>query len=127
MLGAALVALSACEVCPNGAAASNTPHQCARGDPAVMITGIDFLPFDQVKLTNKQMQQHFAFVDVTRGHALVVGEAACYSYVTVSEGSDPQENYAGITIHPEGDEEVRTGLTPFTQILDLYGGDKNHV
>ena len=27
---------------------------------------------------------------------------------------------AGITKHPEGDEEVQAGLTPFTQILDFH-------
>ena len=66
------------------------------------------------------MQRHFAIIEYGLYHAQSVGIVACESYVTVPEGCEHHENRAGITRHPEGDEETRTGLIPFTQILDLY-------
>ena len=98
------------------------PLFCERGDAGWLIPGINQLPLDRVQLTNEQVQKHFAIAEVTPGHARVVGIAACESYVTASEGCELMENRAGITRHPEGDEETRTGLTPFTQILDATRG-----
>ena len=115
------------EVCPNGAPASDNPLLCERGNTGYMIPGIDRLPLDRVQLTNEQMQQHFAIVEVSLVHAQWVGMTACESYVTASEGCELHENRAGITQHSEDDEETRTGLIPFTQILDLYDEDEVFV
>ena len=115
----AMCSLQKTVVCPNGAPASDNPLLCKRGNTKFMIPGIDRLPLDRVQLTNEQVQRHFAIVEVTLDHAYFVGRVACESYVTASEGCEYHENRAGITEHPEGDEETRTGLTPFTQILDL--------
>ena len=106
-------------VCPNGAPASDNPLSCERGNTNFMIPGIDRLPLDRVLLTNEQVQRHFAIVDIDSVHAEVVGVTACESYVTASEGCRQHKNRARVTRHPEGDEGTRTGLTPFTQILDL--------
>ena len=84
-----------------------------------MIPGIDRLPLDRVRLTNEQAQRQFAIVEVTLSHAQAVGMTACESYVTASEGCGLHENRAGATRHPAGDVETRTGLAPFTQIVDL--------
>ena len=108
-------------ICPNGAPASDNPLLCERGNVVdYVIPGIDRLPLDRIQLTNEQMQRHFAIVETYSGHALAVGELVCESYVTASEGCEHHKNRAGITRHPEGDEETRTGLIPFTQILDLH-------
>ena len=109
-------------VCPNGAPAADNPLLCERGNADYMIPGIDRLPLDRVQLTNEEVQKHFAIVDGFLRHTQTVGMVACGSYVTASEGCDLIENHAGITRHPEGDEETRTGLTPFTQIVDLTRG-----
>ena len=124
----AMCSLQKTVVCPNGAPASDNPLLCKRGDTTTdyrghsadhMLPGIDRLPLDRIQLTNEQVQRHFAIVDDALGHAKQVGIAACESYVTASEGCERHENRAGITRHPEGDDETRTGLIPFTQILDL--------
>ena len=117
---AAMCSLPKSVVCPNGAPASDNPLLCKRGYPAYLIPGIDRLPLDRVQLTNEQVQKHFAIVESTPEHAITVGVTACESYVTVSEGCEQHANRAGITRHPEGDEETRTGLTPFTQILNSH-------
>ena len=118
----AMCSLTKTVVCPNGAAASDNPLLCRRGSAEFMISGIDRLPLDRVQLTNEQIQRHFAIVEVDSAHAEPVGEVACESYVTASEGCRPHANRTGATRHPEGDEETRTGLIPFTQILDLSRG-----
>ena len=124
----AMCSLQKTVVCPNGAPASDNPLLCKRGDTTTdyrghsadhMLPGIDRLPLDRIQLTNEEMQRHFAILEGLWGHALSVGIAACESYVTASEGCEHHENRAGIIKHPEGDEETRTGLIPFTQILDL--------
>ena len=117
----AMCSLSKVAVCPNGAAASNKPLLCERGDYNYVISGIYRLPLDRVQLTNRNVQRHFAILDTTSSHAQSIGLTACRSYVTASEGCERRENRAGITRHPEGDEETHTGLIPFTQILDLAG------
>ena len=117
-------------VCPNGAPAADNPLLCERGnssyrpwvgDPPVILPGIDRLPLDRVQLTNEQMQRHFMILEPLVDHAQFVGKVACESYVTASEQCELHANRAGVTRHPEGDEETRTGLIPFTQILDLHG------
>ena len=114
------------KVCPNGAPASDNPLLCERGssfyrpwwgDQPSILPGIDRLPLDRVQLTNEQMQRHFAIVERQLSHANDVGATACDSYVTASKGCELQKNRAGVTRYPEGDEETKTGLVPFTQIL----------
>ena len=114
-------------VCPNGAPAADNPLLCERGgssyrswvdDYPVILPGIDQLPLDRVQLTNEEVQQHFAILEFESNHARDVGATACESYVTASEQCELHENRAGITRHPEGDEETSTGLIPFTQMLD---------
>ena len=134
----AMCSLSKVVVCPNGAPASDNPLLCERGSANQtafddswfhegMISGIDRLPLDRIKLTNEQVQQHFAIVEVVLNHSIPVGIRACGAYVTASEGCDQHENRASVIQHSESDEEVRTGLTPFTLILDLYHKDKPFV
>ena len=119
------------KVCPNGAPAADNPLLCERGssfyeprfgDQPSILPGIDRLPLDRVQLTNEQMQLHFAIVENQVAHAKDVGTTACDSYVTASEQCELHANRAGIVRYPEGDEETRTGLIPFTQILDLQHG-----
>ena len=121
----AMCSLTKLVVCPNGAPAADNPLLCERGNVGAMIAGIDRLPLDRVQLTNEQVQQHFAIVEVTTNHAKWVGITACGSYVTASEGCEDHANRAGTTWYPEGDVVVRHGLTPFTQILILYRGGQD--
>ena len=55
--------------CENGAAAETDPSLCKRGQMA--IPGIDRIPLDMVKLTNREMQSRFALTDMRCGMQLM--------------------------------------------------------
>ena len=98
-------------VCKNGATDATNPALCERG--RYSIKGIDKIPLDQVRVTNKQMQRMFVITDIDLDHAGQVGLVACESYVTRHDCNDR----ATVTLQKGGALERRDGTTPFTQLL----------
>ena len=102
--------------CANGAAADSNPLLCERG--RYTIDGIDRLPLDQVQLTNEEMQALFVTNDIQEIHAKEVGQVACESYVTRDDRCEDQTNRTGTTRYAEDDTVSKTGLAPFTELVD---------
>ena len=113
----AMCVIEKSEICPDGAPAADFPLICKRGKHA--INGIDRIPLDQVKATNKDMQKMFVIVDSYDGHLESVGAIACDSYVTQPDQCADPYNRTRITRHVEGDISSTTGSAPFTELLDL--------
>ena len=107
------------EICTNGAADADNPLICVRGELA--INGIDRIPLDQIKATNKDMQRMFVIADTHEQHILGGRAIASESYVTLPDWDYRPDSGTRITKHAEGDIETTIGLLPFTEILDLSG------
>jgi hypothetical protein len=110
-------------ICIDGAPGADDPSLCQRGSHP--INGIDKIPLELVKVTNKEMQQIFFTLDATIEHAGRVGRNICASYVTQLLGCDDEENRAGITTSTDGTTTTRVGFTPFTELNYLYDEDNN--
>ena len=104
------------QVCANGAAGAQNPLQCKRGHLA--LQGLDRIPLNLVKLTNRQMQQHFVLVESgTVAHGQSTREIACKSYVT---GCENPEYAPGYTRNANGTVTTRSsGSTPYTALEDF--------
>ena len=101
-------------ICANGAAAAVDPSSCRRGRYA--IAGIDSIPLDLVKVTNREMQKMFAIVDWVEHHLQVVGNVACKSYLTENDCGDRTGKYRD----ENGNLTTNIGNTPFTEFLFAY-------
>ena len=108
---------SAPMLCANGAAAADNPALCIRGPLA--LPGIDQIPLDQVKVTNKEMQKMFVIADGVPEHALDVGGFACESYITMPPNCFDSNDRTGKTRLLDGTVQSRTGSAPFTELVDL--------
>ena len=99
--------------CRNGAPAAADPSRCKRGRFA--IPGIDRIPLDMVKLTNREMQEVYVIADAEDWHIRNVGSIACNSYITEHDCIDRQ----GKRRDTNGTVTETTGSTPFTQLQEL--------
>ncbi len=118
----AMCSLQKTVVCPNGAPAADDPLSCERGFSA--IGGIDRIPLDQVKMTNRDMQEAFVIFDKSLGHMNNVGGVACDSYVTQPDQCWDPANRTRITRHTDDYRESNAGSAPFTELLDLERASK---
>ena len=109
------------KTCPDG---SRIPvnQQCPDPGPPdgrgpLALPGIDQIPLDAVKLTNREMQERFVILErggsLALQHGKAVRKTACLAYIT--ECTNP-EDYSGKVINRNGVAEVsRTdGSTPFS-------------
>ena len=104
--------------CANGAAAADNPALCIRGPLA--LPGIDQIPLNQVKVTNKEMQKIVRYR--RRGSGTCpgkVGGFACESYITISPDCFDSNDRSGKTRLLDGTVRSRTGSAPFTELVDL--------
>ena len=105
----------AARVCANGAPGAADPR-CRPGRRA--IAGIDRIPLDRVKATNRELQSEWALAEVDGpSHARSVGVIACQAYVTDSRKCT-RDDRTGKHRESDGTVTSRTGAPPFTELLD---------
>ena len=77
------------------------------------VPGINQIPADMIKVTNKEMQKQFVIVDFLEDHARLVQQVACNSYTLQCENSG---SHAGTTLK-NGIHISHTGSAPYTSFL----------
>lgn len=119
---ASLIALAGCG--GGGGSAVGPPPSLPPADPGrptvqrgvSAVPGINRIPLDMIKVTNKEMQKMFVIVEFDNDfHAHGVRRVGCDSYTL--QCSDP-ESYSGIHRDANGNVTTRAGSTPFTSITD---------
>ena len=111
------------EVCANGAPDAADPSHCRRGQ--YPLNGIDTIPLDHVKVTNKEMQRMFFTMDATTQHATGVAIIMCDSYITQSRDCEDSANRTGKTRHQDGTTTTTTGTAPFTELIYIPDGSNS--
>lgn len=77
------------------------------------VPGINQIPADMIKVTNKEMQKQFVIVDLSEDHARSVQQVACNSYTLQCENSG---SHAGTTLK-NGIHISHTGSAPYTSFV----------
>ena len=82
------------------------------------ISGIEKIPQDMLKMTNKEMQKKWVISETWPEHGRTVSRVACQSYVTNSPQCE-RDSWARKTHSTDGTVVIRAGNSPFTELLDL--------
>ena len=107
-------------VCVDGAPSVDDPTLCERGE--FPINGIDKIPLNLVKLTNKEMQELFVHVDIREEHIRATGETVCGSYITKSLACELRVNRTRVD-RKDGSVTSGSGSVPFSELMDFDHGD----